>query len=218
MKIPQSRKRDSRGGGGSTSSSSSSEAAAAASSLVPLKLRCPAEYLQGRPDVRELVSQWEGSEQMWKICVVTRIPFCPHQVRRLSGPELGVSDARVEESREGTISIHLVRKSRHDVEKEGGRGEREREREREKTMWERERRENRRFQMGRHYFLIRHLWPSFLLFTVFFSFALLQDSLDTLIKIESNQTHVLCHDVSDREREATRRRIRDVVTHCLDKF
>ncbi len=110
MKIPASRKRDSRGGGGGASSSSSSSAD---SSLVPLKQRRPAEYLLGRPDVRELVrgrkqkklpkEEVSHSDDL-SLCV-----FLSRQVRRLSGPELGAADARVEEAPgAGAVSIHLV--------------------------------------------------------------------------------------------------------------
>ncbi len=109
MKIPASRKRDSRGGGGGASSSSSSSAD---SSLVPLKQRRPAEYLLGRPDVRELVrGRKQKKHPKEEVSHSDDLSLCVFswQVRRLSGPELGAADARVEEAPgAGAVSIHLV--------------------------------------------------------------------------------------------------------------
>ncbi len=107
MKIPASRKRDSRGGGGGASSSSSSSAD---SSLVPLKQRRPAEYLLGRPDVRELVRGRKQKKHPKDVSHSDDLSvFLSWQVRRLSGPELGAADARVEEAPgAGAVSIHLV--------------------------------------------------------------------------------------------------------------
>ena len=41
---------------------------------------------------------------------------------------------------------------------------------------------------------------------------------DTLIQIEGNQTHIVCHEGASRDREMMRKRIRDALIQCLNKF